>query len=168
MSPGWLLPPFSELVLSSLSRLFMAGRRHGPGVHTWVTGGCLPLFPAPAASFCPAALLGPWPRGCAADLGNAVHPFVKWEAGDMQKILKKGTLTFSSFLSLLLLIYKYQASMLWAIHRAGPSRLLHAKLIEFRDGPPSPMVWWKLERSISQGLIVSPRTHEDSVRDLGA
>ena len=57
MSPGSLLLPFSELVLSSLSRLFVRGGQD-LGVHTLVAGECLPLFPAPPASLCHFSFLG--------------------------------------------------------------------------------------------------------------
>lgn len=103
MSLGWLLLPFSELVLSSLSRLFVLGVGHGLGLYTVVTRGVA------ASLSSPACVLLPQPHftypGCvdrhAADLGSAVDPLVSWK----QSMFKEG-----SFFPLLPAIHKYEAS----------------------------------------------------------
>lgn len=99
MSPGSLLLPFSELVLSSLSRLFVR-RGQGLGVHTLVAGECLPLFPALPASVCHFSLLG------GADMLQTCSVLSIPLKTGKQNILKEGSLIFPSFLSLLAPIHK--------------------------------------------------------------
>ena len=103
MSPGSLLLPFSELVLSSLSRLFVRGGQD-LGVHTLVAGECLPLFPAPPASLCHFSFLG----------GVDMLQICSMQSTPLktgkQNILKEGSLIFSSFLSLLAPIHNDAAS----------------------------------------------------------
>lgn len=101
MSPGWLLLPFSELVLSSLSQLFVAEEGTARELAHWLPRDvCLSFQPRLCPS-APTSLLLPWL--CS---NRVVGPL---ESGK-QHILKEGSLVFPFFFSFLPLIYKYQAS----------------------------------------------------------
>lgn len=88
MSPGWLLLPFSELVLSSLSQLFVAGEGTARELTHWLLRDVCLSFQPRLCPPAPTSLLRPWL--CS---NHAVGPL---ESGK-QHILKEGSLVFPSF-----------------------------------------------------------------------
>lgn len=104
MSPGWLLLPFSELVLSSLPQLFMAGKGKAQEfTHPLLGDVCLSSQPHLRPSACdlvPQLHFFPDCKSHAADLGIAVDPLES-----LQNTLKEGAMVFPSFFSLLPLIF---------------------------------------------------------------
>lgn len=102
MSPGWLLLPFSELVLSSLSQPFSAAEGTAREFARWSLGMPAPR-PGPPASGCPSALL---PCLCAA-LPTRAMLSAPWKVGSRISS-RRGRGPFSPLL-LGSLQYSYQA-----------------------------------------------------------
>lgn len=140
MSPGCLLLPFSELVLSSLSQLFTAAEGTAQEFAHWFLGMSA-LVPAPPASFCPVhslpacvVVLQTW-----AMLWTPVKQEVEYTQG--------GVVIFPSWSSLLPPIL--MSSFCAHGQHPGLALLQPAEKTDLWDVPPCPTVWQKLVRSIS-------------------